>query len=521
MPAHARSASRRATPVRVWSAGCASGQEAYTIAMLLAEAMGWEAFRERVKIYATDVDEEALDPGAPGELLARRRSRCSTPSCCERYFELINGRYVFRSDLRRAVIFGRHDLMQDAPISRLDLLVCRNTLMYFNAETQARILGALPFRPERRRQRQRHAVPRPRRDAAHPRQPVHAARPEVPRLRQGAARAARAPLLPVAPAANDGDDEPDNPRLRDLALEESPVPRIVVDAERHAGASPTQRARVLFSINPKDIGRPLQDLEISYRPAELRSLIEQAYAERRAVTLTSVERRFPDGEVQYLDVVVAPLFDDGQKPLGAAVSFIDVTRATRLQEELRRSQEEVQTANEELQSSNEELETTNEELQSSNEELETTNEELQSTNEELETMNEELQSTNEELQTVNEELRTRSEELNHLNAFFESVLGEPALRRRGGEQQPRRPDVEPPRRGPVGPARRRGAGQRPAQPRHRPAGGRAAHRDPPLPGRRDRPPGSAARRHQPPRQENPMPRHLHARSSPAARSAKA
>jgi two-component system CheB/CheR fusion protein len=199
-----------------------------------------------------------------------------------------------------------------------------------------------------------------------------------------------------------------NHRLRDLALEESPVPRIIVDANNvvaHASA----RARVLFSLSPKDVGRPLRDLEISYRPTDLRSLIEQAFAERRAVTQTSVERRFPGGEIQYFDVVVAPLYDQGgQKPLGVAISFLDVTRSTRLQEELTRSHEEIQT--------------TNEELQSSNEELETTNEELQSTNEELETMNEELQSTNEELQTVNEELRTRSEELNHLNAFFESVL---------------------------------------------------------------------------------------------------
>jgi two-component system CheB/CheR fusion protein len=179
----------------------------------------------------------------------------------------------------------------------------------------------------------------------------------------------------------------------------------------------------MFGLSPNDIGRALQDLDISHRPTDLRSLIEQAFAERRAVVQTSIERRFPDGESQYLDVVVAPLYDDGQKPMGAAVSFVDVTRSVRLQEELRRSHEEIQTTNEELQSSNEELETTNEELQSSNEELETTNEELQSTNEELETMNEELQSTNEELQTVNEELRTRSEELNHVNSFFESVLG--------------------------------------------------------------------------------------------------
>jgi len=155
----------------------------------------------------------------------------------------------------------------------------------------------------------------------------------------------------------------------------------------------------------------------------VRALLEQAYAERRTVTRTSVERRFPTGETQYFDIVAAPLFDPGSaKPIGAAVSFLDVTRNVRLQEELRRSHEEIQTANEELQSSNEELETTNEELQSSNEELETTNEELQSTNEELETMNEELQSTNEELHTANEELRTRTEDMHQLTAFFESVL---------------------------------------------------------------------------------------------------
>jgi two-component system CheB/CheR fusion protein len=182
-----------------------------------------------------------------------------------------------------------------------------------------------------------------------------------------------------------------------------------------------QRARLLFSLSPKDIGRPLQDLELSYRPIELRSLIEQAYSERRSVTQTSVERKFPDGETQYFDVIVSPVFD-GLTPLGVGITFMDVTRAVKLQEEVRKSRELIQTTNEQLQSSNEELETTNEELQSSNEELETTNEELQSTNEELETMNEELQSTNEELQAVNEELRQRTDEASRANAFLESVL---------------------------------------------------------------------------------------------------
>jgi two-component system CheB/CheR fusion protein len=342
------------------------------------------------------------------------------PERLERYFDLSNGRYVFRGDLRRAVIFGRNDLMEDAPISRLDLLVCRNTLMYFNAEAQARILERFHFaingdgsgngllflgRAEMLLTHNHLFTPRELKHRVFAKVP--------PATRRGI----------VAAGDNvQGGEMNGNPRLRDQALEESPIPRIVVDANGVLALA-NARARVLFSISAKDLGRPLKDLEISYRPAELRALIEQAHAERRTVTLTSVERRFRDGEAQFLDVVVAPLFEDGHKPLGAAISFLDVTRATRLQEELSRSHEEVQTASEELQSSNEELQTTNEELQSSNEELETTNEELQSTNEELETMNEELQSTNEELQTVNEELRTRSEELNHVNAFLGSVMG--------------------------------------------------------------------------------------------------
>jgi len=407
-------------PVRIWSAGCASGQEAYSLAIAFAEAMGADAFRERVKVYGTDADEEALNYARLATYTEKELEGVDA-ALVQRHFERTGGRFVFRPDLRRAVIFGRHDIVQDAPISRLDLLVCRNTLMYFNAETQASILQRFHFAlngdgsgylflgraemllahgnlftPLNLKCRVFAKVPQP-----------GAPKPRVP--------------LPAAANGN-GSETMRNDRLRDLALDEAPVARIVVDANGTLSVA-NHKARMIFSINPKDIGRPLQDLEISYRPVELRSLIEQAYAERRTVTQTNVERRFPDGERQYFDVVVAPLYDEGQNPLGVGITFMDITRYSRLSEELQRSREEIQTANEELQSSNEELETTNEELQSSNEELETTNEELQSTNEELETMNEELQSTNEELQTVNEELRQRTDEMNQLNAFLESVLG--------------------------------------------------------------------------------------------------
>src|SRR4029077_19255176 len=112
----------------------------------------------------------------------------------------------------------------------------------------------------------------------------------------------------------------------------------------------------------------------SYRPLELRSRIETAYAERRPVQVTNVDRAFGSGDIQSFDVTVAPIFDSEGNPLGVTVSFTDVTRYRRLRQELERSNQELETAYEELQSTNEELETTNEELQSTVEELETTNE---------------------------------------------------------------------------------------------------------------------------------------------------
>ena len=326
---------------------------------------------------------------------------------------------MFRGDLRRAVIFGRNDLVQDAPISRLDLLVCRNTLMYFNAEAQAKILARFHFALNGDGRGNGIPVPRPRRDAAHARQPVHAARSQVPHLRQGAA--ARAAARAGARRAIDGFDGgpmDGNQRLRDLALEESPLPRIVVDANN---ASRTDQARArAVQPEPQDIGRPLQDLEISYRP-DRPALAHRAGVRRAAArSPRSVERRFPSGE-PVLRRRGAPLFDDGRAARrGDQLPRRDAHHA--LQDELRARTRRSRPRTRSCSPPTRSWRPPTRSCQSTNEELETTNEELQSTNEELETMNEELQSTNEELQTVNEELRTRSEELNHVNAFFESVL---------------------------------------------------------------------------------------------------
>jgi two-component system CheB/CheR fusion protein len=131
-------------PIRAWSAGCASGEEAYTIAMILAEELGTEQFQERVRIYATDVDEDALNTARQAKY-QERQVEGVPPELLSRYFEYLDGLYLFNKDLRRQVIFGRHDLINDAPISRIDLLTCRNTLMYLNAETQARVVARLHF----------------------------------------------------------------------------------------------------------------------------------------------------------------------------------------------------------------------------------------------------------------------------------------------------------------------------------------------------------------------------------------
>lgn len=408
-----------AHPLRIWSAGCASGAETYTLVMVLAEALGMDGFRERVKVYATDVDEEALAQ-ARAAVYTEKELEALPPGFREKYFELNSHGWVFRNDLRRHVIFGRHDLVQDAPISHLDLLLCRNTLMYFNTEVQSRIMARFHF-------------------ALNPDGLLFLGKAEMMRSHGGlfspldlkarifskVARAAlRDRLLMLSPAYRE-DGGPARPslqvRLRDAALNAGHAAQVVVDLQGTLCLA-NEPARALFGIGEADLGRPVQDLKLSYRPVELRSRIDQVTAERRPLSLPHVEFFGPDGEPRSFDVQIAPLLEPDGVLLGVGVAFVDVTRFQRLQADLEQANQDLETAYEELQSTNEELETTNEELQSTIEELETTNEELQSTNEELETMNEELQSTNEELETINDELRRRTDELDHVNAYMSSIL---------------------------------------------------------------------------------------------------
>jgi two-component system CheB/CheR fusion protein len=405
-------------PIRIWSVGCASGEEAYSLAMTFAETIGVERFRQRVKIYATDVDEEALAQARQASY-AERDIRQLPAELVEKYFEPQNSRYVFRKDLRRSVIFGRNDLVQDAPISRIDLLVCRNTLMYFNAETQAKILSRFHFG----------LVPNGllflgQAEMLLSHSNLFEAIDLKRRIFRKAATTQGGMNQLITHNSSSVDRRGDVRGLEQLlqhAFSASPVAQVVVTGEDII-ALINQRAEALFGLSPRDIGRPLRDVEMSYRPVELRAYVEQAKVERRSLRIKDVEWQRGAAEPLWFEVHVNPLTANDNGLLGVSLIFHDASAARRLLDELEHTNRQLESAYEELQSTNEELETTNEELQSTVEELETTNEELQSTNEELETMNEELQSTNDELQAINDTLQERSSELDQVNDFLESIL---------------------------------------------------------------------------------------------------
>jgi two-component system CheB/CheR fusion protein len=403
-------------PIRAWCAGVASGEEAYTLAMVLVRVLGEDAFQERVKIYATDIDEQALDIARHGAYSPRQIEDVPREAL-ERFFERTDQRYVFRKDLRRCVIFGRNDLVQDAPISRIDLLVCRNTLMYFTADTQSQIVRRFHFALDddgilvlgKSEMLITHS------DLF---TPIDVKRRVFCKVVSRPARRQRTRLVPSVRA--NGALENIAQVLRETAFDVGAGAHLVIDAERTLLMT-NDAARRMFSLGMSDLGTPIQELEVGYKPLELRGHLDAVLGDLSVIEVGAIRWKPREGNERYLHVRITPLMSDGEL-LGTSIVYSDVTDTRRLQEQLVGSKRELEQAYEELQSTVEELETTNEELQSTNEELETTNEELQSTNEELETMNEELHSANEELETMNDELRSRSVELSELNLFLETIL---------------------------------------------------------------------------------------------------
>jgi two-component system CheB/CheR fusion protein len=335
-------AKRAGEAIRVWSAGCAAGQEAYSVAMVFAEALGPEEFTSRVKIYATDVDEDALTQARQGSYDAKEVADVPE-ELRERYFVEEDDRCVFRRDLRTAVIFGRNDLVQDAPISRIDLLLCRNTLMYFHTETQERIVGRFHFAMNasgflflgRSEMLTRHP------DLFSPLDHEHRL---FAKIGVGGPRD-----LSDAAIGTAGDDAGSvREVVRDAAADMVPVAQVLIDPEDRLSAI-NQEARRLLGVGVGDIGRPLHDLRLSYRPIELRSAIDELKREPHAIELGEVAWTTAAGEDRRLVVRLDPLIAEGNLE-GISIVFVDVTTFAELQRELATMKNEAETAYEELQS---------------------------------------------------------------------------------------------------------------------------------------------------------------------------
>ena len=389
--------------IRGWSAACATGQEAYSLAILLAEFFGERLADYDVKIYATDIDDEALIIARRGDYHVDQMRRL-TPALREKYFSGEGDIRRVNRDLRRIVIFGKSDVIHDAPISRVSLLLCRNMLIYFDSPTQLHVLKRFHYALEpngimflgkaeslllhsdlfaplhakwrifRKVQSERHQ----------PNPPFSLRFADF-----GKANRAREELMLLK-------------EYYQSILETVGQSIVVLDHDGNINSANPSTATLWGLSNGSLDGKTLADSGLSERCPELERRMKES-RDRRATLNFNCSLQHNDGE-SVLAVRVRSIFSDDNTFVGTIVYAEDVT------------------PREHLQSTVAELENTSKELQSANEELETTNEELQSLNEELETTNEELQSLNEELETMNEELQVRTEEMDQLNARYVETL---------------------------------------------------------------------------------------------------
>ena len=402
--------------IRVWSAGCSSGEEPYSIALLLAEHLGERAGEFEIKIYGTDIDADALT--AARQALYRSDQVKDVPEpMLDRYFTRDGSLWRLRRDVRRWCIFGAHNLTQAPPLSHVDLLVCRNVLIYFNSALQTRILARFHYavrddgylflgRSESLLARSRLFT------SLHPKWRMFRRIPATTRL----APVLLDGLLPAVPS----EPTPSGVRAQRAFEALSNAVMVVDAADTILTWNPA--AEALFEIPvPNAVGHKFRDLDISYRVEGLRARMEDVKTRQTPSRLDDVTFNRRTGEVVHANVTIAPLFES-YRFIGLLVSVKDASEYVRLKDQMSRIAEQHATAIEELQSTNEELETTNEELQSTNEELETTNAELQSTNEELETTVEELQAANTELAALNAEFEERGAELTRFDAYHHGVV---------------------------------------------------------------------------------------------------
>lgn len=423
-------------PVRVWVPGCATGEEAYSLAILLAEAL--PPGSPQVKIFATDIDDEALEVARRGRYPKAIVEQIS-PERLERFFiPHQGGGWQVRKDIRDMCVFSTHNIITDPPFSRIDLVSCRNLLIYLEGDLQQAIFPLFHYalrpgcflllgpsesvttRPElftkvdakhRIFRRQETAVPI-----------------KVPLTgpRQFDRRAVKAP-----PGHSPVGEDSLSRRIERLILAAFALPAVVVREGGEIVFVAGQTRRYL-ELAPGSAAVNVRDMASKELRPHLHVLLHEAstrHQERvhKGVTLTV------GGEVRRVDIVVRPLDELGPDANLYAVVFREEGPPLTAEEVEGRTASadgslvealelELRSTRENLQSTVEELEVSNEELKSMNEELLSTNEELQSSNEELQTSKEELQSINEELQTVNAELSRKINDLDKAHGDLQNLF---------------------------------------------------------------------------------------------------
>lgn len=455
LPALIHESRERKRELRIWSAGCATGEEAYSVAILLAELLGDEVEQIPLRIFATDLDAEAITFARKG-VYPENALDSMSKELIEKYFTKLDGAYQVKKRIRNLVVFGEYDLGQRAPFPAIDLVLCRNVLIYFTKELQQRTLQLFAFSLRSGGYlvlgKAETVSPLPnffaaiddllkiyRREGERLLIPGRVAKPPVLPERASLRRhAVRANALPRTSETSPRWSLTD--RLGAF-LFDSPIGIVVVD-RNYDIQTINQSARTGLGIHGQGIGEDLIHLASDVPALELKNAVDSAF--RSEMPTGDEEFEVFDkatNESRFVQLSCYPDKSAGEdgRIERVLLTIIDVTRvskrrriAERESEEQRASlraltaqrdellsrQRALMDANDELTSKNDELRSTNEQLliaaeeaEASAEEVETLNEEMQATSEELETLNEELQATVEELNTTNEELEARSSEL--------------------------------------------------------------------------------------------------------------
>ncbi len=425
--------------IRVWVPGCATGEEAYSIAMLLRERAPKLRNAPKLQIFASDIDEQALEIARIGRY-PQSIAQDIPLKRLERHFVREDGTYRIASDLREICLFSMHNLLRDAPFSKLDLISCRNLMIYLNTEVQGRVIPLFHYAlrdngylflgtSENVTRHARLFAPVDKVNRIFIRRPLTERRlPEFPLTASDPSR--RRPQTPTRTPNGGGSLQAT--AERELLDRYAPA-YVIIDAEGEMLHVSAKTGKYLEppagAPNSNIYNMSRRGLRLDLRAAVHRTIKTGQTTVQNNVTIGT------NGGRQVIDLYVQPLKHQGLHDVTYLVVFQDVggikqapdvtdagTVADVENINLHQLEAELRATKERLQTTTEELESSNEELKSGNEELSSMNEELQSANEELETSKEELQSINEELQTVNAELNARVEELSHANSDIANLL---------------------------------------------------------------------------------------------------